>query len=162
MIFYHSLWEIFGVFDASYLVFIFVPVLTMNFATFYFSDKIKSIHQCSHRLLIQCVIHHACTELCFFVRRFLDKFTEFVRLFVNHHLRRFEANPHFPVLEFLSLLFEYTFKQVWHFVCQCSQYEHILLYPRSSNANLLSGGISFRGFMKSKFVFHWFIVQRLW
>ncbi|XP_067938254.1 exportin-6-like [Watersipora subatra] len=42
---------------------------------------------------------------------FLDKFTEFVRLFVNNHLRRFESNPNFPVLEFLSLLFEYTFKQ---------------------------------------------------
>ncbi|KAF6027108.1 XPO6 [Bugula neritina] len=41
---------------------------------------------------------------------FLDKFTEFIQLFVNNHLRRFESNPNFPVLEFLSLLFEYTFK----------------------------------------------------
>ena len=46
------------------------------------------------------------------VRRFVDKFTEFLRLFVSIHLRRFEANSMFPMLDFLSLLFQYTFKQV--------------------------------------------------
>ncbi|CAG5121677.1 unnamed protein product, partial [Candidula unifasciata] len=42
---------------------------------------------------------------------YVDKFTDFLRLFVSVHLRRFEANPQFPVLEFLSLLFKYTFRQ---------------------------------------------------
>ncbi|CAL1529210.1 unnamed protein product [Lymnaea stagnalis] len=42
---------------------------------------------------------------------YVDKFTDFLGLFVSVHLRRFEANPQFPVLEFLSLLFKYTFRQ---------------------------------------------------
>lgn len=42
---------------------------------------------------------------------YLDKFTEFLRLFVNVHLHRFEENNHCPVLQFLALLFEYTFQQ---------------------------------------------------
>ncbi|XP_015764483.1 PREDICTED: exportin-6-like [Acropora digitifera] len=42
---------------------------------------------------------------------FLNKFTEFLRLFVSIHLRRFENSSHFPVLELLMLLFKYTFKQ---------------------------------------------------
>ncbi|XP_071494224.1 exportin-6-like [Diadema antillarum] len=42
---------------------------------------------------------------------YVEKFTEFLGLFVSVHLRRFESNSHFPVLEFLALLFKYTFKQ---------------------------------------------------
>ncbi|KAK3797258.1 hypothetical protein RRG08_030482 [Elysia crispata] len=42
---------------------------------------------------------------------YVDKFTDFLQLFVSVHLRRFESNPQFPVLEFLSLLFKYTFRQ---------------------------------------------------
>ncbi|CAH1795674.1 unnamed protein product [Owenia fusiformis] len=42
---------------------------------------------------------------------YVEKFTEFLRLFVSIHLRRFESNSHFPVIEFLSLFFKYTFKQ---------------------------------------------------
>ncbi|XP_071962753.1 exportin-6-like isoform X2 [Antedon mediterranea] len=42
---------------------------------------------------------------------YVEKFTEFLRLFVSIHLRRFEGNSHFPILEFLSLLYKYTFKQ---------------------------------------------------
>ncbi|XP_066292131.1 exportin-6-like isoform X2 [Branchiostoma lanceolatum] len=42
---------------------------------------------------------------------YIDKFTEFLRLFVSVHLRRFESNSQFPVVDFLALLFKYTFKQ---------------------------------------------------
>ncbi|CAL4120451.1 unnamed protein product, partial [Meganyctiphanes norvegica] len=42
---------------------------------------------------------------------YIDKFSEFLRLFVSVHLRRFENNSQFPVLEFLSLLYSYTFRQ---------------------------------------------------
>lgn len=42
---------------------------------------------------------------------YLSKFTEFLRLFVSIHLRRFENSSHFPVLELLTLLYKYTFKQ---------------------------------------------------
>ena len=42
---------------------------------------------------------------------YVEKFTEFLRLFVSIHLRRFESNQQFPVVDFLALLFKYTFKQ---------------------------------------------------
>ncbi|XP_076324683.1 LOW QUALITY PROTEIN: exportin-6-like [Tachypleus tridentatus] len=42
---------------------------------------------------------------------YIQKFTDFLRLFVSVHLRRFEGNSQFPVLEFLALLFKYTFQQ---------------------------------------------------
>ncbi|XP_052833798.1 exportin-6 [Octopus bimaculoides] len=42
---------------------------------------------------------------------YVEKFTDFLRLFVSIHLRRFESNAKFPVLEFLALLFKYTFRQ---------------------------------------------------
>ena len=48
----------------------------------------------------------------FFCFRYIEKFTEFLRLFVSVHLRRVEANLHFPVIEFMSLLLKYTIRQV--------------------------------------------------
>ncbi|PIK40064.1 putative exportin-6 [Apostichopus japonicus] len=42
---------------------------------------------------------------------YVEKFTDFLRLFVDVHLKRFESNAHFPVVEFLALLYKYTFKQ---------------------------------------------------
>ncbi|GAB6030367.1 Exportin-6, partial [Chamberlinius hualienensis] len=51
---------------------------------------------------------------------FLEKFTEFLRLFIGVHFRRFEGNAQFPVLEFLSLFFKYTFQQPTkegYFIC---------------------------------------------
>ena len=51
--------------------------------------------------------------------RFLGKCSDFFYWFVNSHLKRVEFNPNFPVLEFLSLFYKYTFKQV-------STYRHYL------------------------------------
>uniref|UniRef100_A0A674B526 Exportin 6 n=1 Tax=Salmo trutta TaxID=8032 RepID=A0A674B526_SALTR len=45
---------------------------------------------------------------------YLEKFTDFLRLFVSVHLRRIESNAQFPVVEFLALLFKYTFNQPTH------------------------------------------------
>ncbi|MGH0115379.1 UNVERIFIED_CONTAM: hypothetical protein FKN15_000014, partial [Acipenser sinensis] len=42
---------------------------------------------------------------------YVEKFTDFLRLFVSVHLRRIESNSQFPVVEFLALLFKYTFHQ---------------------------------------------------
>ncbi|XP_045213258.2 exportin-6-like [Mercenaria mercenaria] len=42
---------------------------------------------------------------------YVEKFTDFLRLFVSIHLRRFESSTQFPVIEFLALLFKYTFRQ---------------------------------------------------
>lgn len=57
---------------------------------------------------------------------YLEKFTDFLRLFVSVHLRRIESSPQFPIVEFLALLFKYTFNQViiiWlnsHLFMQCT------------------------------------------
>uniref|UniRef100_A0A674NRY7 Exportin 6 n=1 Tax=Takifugu rubripes TaxID=31033 RepID=A0A674NRY7_TAKRU len=45
---------------------------------------------------------------------YLEKFTDFLCLFVSVHLRRIEASPQFPIVEFLALLFKYTFNQPTH------------------------------------------------
>ncbi|MED6276870.1 Exportin-6 [Characodon lateralis] len=45
---------------------------------------------------------------------YLEKFTDFLRLFVSVHLRRIESSPQFPIVEFLGLLFKYTFNQHTH------------------------------------------------
>ncbi|KAA0706153.1 Exportin-6 [Triplophysa tibetana] len=42
---------------------------------------------------------------------YVEKFTDFLRLFVSVHLRRIESNAQFPLVEFLALLFKYTFNQ---------------------------------------------------
>ncbi|PKU29387.1 hypothetical protein llap_20309 [Limosa lapponica baueri] len=43
---------------------------------------------------------------------YIEKFTDFLRLFVSVHLRRIESYSQFPVVEFLALLFKYTFHQL--------------------------------------------------
>ncbi|XP_023654269.1 exportin-6 [Paramormyrops kingsleyae] len=45
---------------------------------------------------------------------YVEKFTDFLRLFVSVHLRRIESNTQFPIVEFLELLFKYTFHQPTH------------------------------------------------
>ncbi|XP_073713799.1 exportin-6 [Misgurnus anguillicaudatus] len=45
---------------------------------------------------------------------YVEKFTDFLRLFVSVHLRRIESNAQFPLVEFLALLFKYTFNQPSH------------------------------------------------
>uniref|UniRef100_A0A8C9YC60 Exportin 6 n=1 Tax=Sander lucioperca TaxID=283035 RepID=A0A8C9YC60_SANLU len=45
---------------------------------------------------------------------YLEKFTDFLRLFVSVHLRRIESSPQFPIVEFLGLLFKFTFNQPTH------------------------------------------------
>ena len=42
----------------------------------------------------------------------MERFTEFLRLFVSTHLGRLASNNNFPMLEFLALLHKYTFHQV--------------------------------------------------
>ncbi|XP_065345250.1 exportin-6-A [Cloeon dipterum] len=42
---------------------------------------------------------------------YLEKFSEFLRVFVTNHLHRFEGNGRFPMSEFLNLLLRFTFQQ---------------------------------------------------
>ncbi len=62
---------------------------------------------CNRRGIITCLSW----KLNSYFFRYVDKFTEFLHSFVRNHLRRFEGNTKFPILEFLSLLFKYTFEQ---------------------------------------------------
>lgn len=43
---------------------------------------------------------------------YVDKFTEFLNLFVGNHLRRFEPSEHFPTVELLYLFLKYTMQQI--------------------------------------------------
>ena len=63
----------------------------------------------------------------FVIYRYLEKCTEFFRAFVSSHLRRVESNPHFSVIEFLTLLLKYSLKQVFvtiYLHVLCLQYSH--------------------------------------
>ena len=62
-----------------------------------------------------------CIYLCKYMSMcsYVDKLTEFLRLFVSVHLPRFERNPQFPIIEFLSVLFSFTFQQVRIASSQC-------------------------------------------
>ncbi|KAG1658541.1 Exportin-6 [Nymphon striatum] len=76
---------------------------------------------------------------------YIEKFTEFLRLFVSSHFNRFEEKSQFPVLEFLALLFKYTFQQpsnegffscldIWAVFID---YLYIKLSHRSTNSDVL-------------------------
>ncbi|KAJ8795213.1 hypothetical protein J1605_002837 [Eschrichtius robustus] len=45
---------------------------------------------------------------------YIEKFTDLLRLFASVHLRRIESYSQFPVVEFLTVLFKYTFHQPTH------------------------------------------------
>eukprot|EP01132_Coremiostelium_polycephalum_P005080 gene5080-6324_t len=45
----------------------------------------------------------------------IQKFTQFIQLFVSNHLKRVENNPNFPISDFLSLLYRYSFIQKEYF-----------------------------------------------
>ncbi|KAJ8284173.1 hypothetical protein COCON_G00030230 [Conger conger] len=42
---------------------------------------------------------------------YVQKFTDFLRQFISVHLKRIESNTQFPTVDFLALLFKYTFSQ---------------------------------------------------
>ena len=52
------------------------------------------------------------SEMCACMCSYVDKLTEFLRLCVTVHLSRFQHSPQFPVVDFLTVLFRFTFQQV--------------------------------------------------
>lgn len=81
---------------------------------------------------------------------YIEKFTDFLRLFVSVHLRRIESYSQFPVVEFLTLLFKYTFHQV---NCQncCSSFlkeGSFLLFPEEEALFYLTDILCSTSFMK--------------
>ena len=99
-------------FDCVLLFLADCEVATFFFNPFYIAPKSQN----NRNLLVDriSILAHAVPKLPILVLayRYVEKFTEFLQLFVSIHLRRFEANSNFPVLEFLTLLFKYTFQQV--------------------------------------------------
>ena len=69
--------------------------------TFHLLQKlIKNDKSCPKEVDFKC--HH---------QDYIDKFTEFLRIFISSHFQKFEDVPSFPLMEFLGLLFQYTFIQ---------------------------------------------------
>lgn len=56
-------------------------------------------------------INTQCSPLENLDEEYISKFTEFLRFFMSGHLPRFEKMSTFPIMEFLGLVFQYTFKQ---------------------------------------------------
>ncbi|KAK3889634.1 hypothetical protein Pcinc_006379 [Petrolisthes cinctipes] len=88
-------------------------IMSKNCVPHDFEDFLLQMFRNTFQLLQRLVRDQPNTTSCLQLldSSYIDKFTEFLRLFVSVHLRRFENNSQFPVLEFLGLLFRYTFQQ---------------------------------------------------
>uniref|UniRef100_A0A673JZR1 Exportin-6 n=1 Tax=Sinocyclocheilus rhinocerous TaxID=307959 RepID=A0A673JZR1_9TELE len=80
-------------------------LLHMFQQTFYLLQRLTNTHTNTH------TIKSRLQELD---ESYVEKFTDFLRLFVSVHLRRIESNAQFPLVEFLALLLKYTFNQPNH------------------------------------------------
>uniref|UniRef100_A0A8C1H1A8 Exportin 6 n=1 Tax=Cyprinus carpio carpio TaxID=630221 RepID=A0A8C1H1A8_CYPCA len=82
-------------------------LLRMFQQTFYLLQRLTNTHSHSNT-------HTVKSRLQELDESYVEKFTDFLRLFVSVHLRRIESNAQFPLVEFLALLFKYTFNQPNH------------------------------------------------
>ncbi|CAM4336587.1 unnamed protein product [Leuciscus chuanchicus] len=82
-------------------------LLRMFQQTFYLLQRLTNTHSHSNTHTIK-------SRLQELDESYVEKFTDFLRLFVSVHLRRIESNAQFPLVEFLALLFKYTFNQPSH------------------------------------------------
>uniref|UniRef100_A0A8C1RLY5 Exportin 6 n=1 Tax=Cyprinus carpio TaxID=7962 RepID=A0A8C1RLY5_CYPCA len=79
-------------------------LLRMFQQTFYLLQRLTNTHSHTNTHTIK-------NRLQDLDESYVEKFTDFLRLFVSVHLRRIESNAQFPLVEFLALLFKYTFNQ---------------------------------------------------
>lgn len=84
-------------------------ILSQNFVPKEFSDFMINIFNHLFQLLES--ITKSTDGLDDFDEEYVDQFTRFTSLFVSQHLKRVEKNENFPIIEFLSLLFRYSFMQ---------------------------------------------------
>uniref|UniRef100_A0AAR2KIS4 Importin N-terminal domain-containing protein n=1 Tax=Pygocentrus nattereri TaxID=42514 RepID=A0AAR2KIS4_PYGNA len=82
-------------------------LLRMFQQTFYLLQRLTNSHSHTNT-------HSVKNRLQELDESYVEKFTDFLRLFVSVHLRRIESNTQFPLVEFLALLFKYTFNQPTH------------------------------------------------
>lgn len=86
-------------------------LLRISQQTFYLLQKLTHANSHSNSNTNTHTVKNRLQELD---ESYLEKFTDFLRLFVSVHLRRIESNAQFPLVEFLALLFKYTFNQPSH------------------------------------------------
>ena len=87
-------------------------IIYKNFVPQDFNDYLVIMFRNSFHLLQSLVMDQSnSAKLAELDETFIEKMTEFLRLFVSIHLRRCEQNPQFPLLEFLALMFKYSFQQ---------------------------------------------------
>ncbi|XP_012676980.1 exportin-6 [Clupea harengus] len=86
-------------------------LLRISHQTFYLLQKLTQTNSHSNSNTHTHTVKSRLQELD---ESYLEKFTDFLRLFVSVHLRRIESNAQFPLVEFLGLLFKYTFNQPTH------------------------------------------------
>ena len=103
-------------------------ILAQNYVPKEFNDFMVNIFKELFKLLQ--ALTKANEGLSQFEEEYVDKFTQFTSLFVSHHLRRVEQNANFPIIEFLSLLFRYSFMQTTleGFLCCLEIWETFLDY----------------------------------
>ncbi|KAG5279727.1 hypothetical protein AALO_G00080950 [Alosa alosa] len=87
-------------------------LLRISQQTFFLLQKLTQTN--SHSNTTNTNTHTVKNRLQELDESYLEKFTDFLRLFVSVHLRRIESNAQFPLVEFLGLLFKYTFNQPTH------------------------------------------------
>ncbi|XP_071749050.1 exportin-6-A isoform X2 [Lepeophtheirus salmonis] len=80
---------------------------------------------------------------------YLEKFTELLRNFVHIHIRRFYSNPEFPMMDFLSLLFKYSFQQPYlEGFFSCLEVWGLFIDFVGSSPSRVSHGSPTKAFMK--------------
>jgi len=89
------------------------------------NDQLGCMHFPHNALSPQCIVGtYRCVCVC--VCSYVDKLTEFLRLSMSVHWPRFERSPQFPVVDFLAVLFHFTFQQV------CTSLTYFLLSENMS------------------------------
>lgn len=84
-------------------------ILSQNFVPSEFDQFMVTIFNQLFRLLES--ITQSTDGLDMFDEEYVDKFTQFTSLFVAKHLRRVESKEGFPIIQFLELLYKFTFIQ---------------------------------------------------
>jgi len=105
-----------GITDISVLAMTAVnEIMAKNYVPMDFQDYLLSVYKGTlsilQGLLVETDNPSAVMPLQGVDEAFLDKLTDFLKYFVSFHLKRCEGNNYFPLLEFLSLMFKYSFMQ---------------------------------------------------
>ena len=85
-------------------------IMAKNYIPHDFQDYLLSVYR-GTLVILQGIVSGVDGGGMSLEEEFLDKITDFLKYFVSTHLKRCENNAQFPLLEFLSLMFKYSFQQ---------------------------------------------------